>query len=297
MAIDALVDSTQLDADLTSVANAIRTKGGTSASLAFPANFVSAIAAIPSGWSADDIAQAKAPSGSVILSVPYVAGYGKDGIRDYAFYGNSAITDITITTYPNIYSYAFANMKALRSISAPLCQSMGNIGINSADSILRGCTALVTVNLPELTTIGGNMFNGCTSLVNIALPKVTTMTANSSFNGCTSLASVDFGAPTKIGGSDFFKNCSSLTALILRGSSVCALNNTGCLSGTPFASGSTGGTLYVPASLVSSYQSATNWSTILGYTNNQIKSIESTHTDPTAPIDLTLYYADGTPIT
>ena len=49
MALDKLVDSTQLDADLTSVANAIRTKGGTSASLAFPAGFVSAIAAIPSG--------------------------------------------------------------------------------------------------------------------------------------------------------------------------------------------------------------------------------------------------------
>lgn len=49
MAVDKLVDSTQLDSDLTSVANAIRTKGGTSASLAFPADFVSAIAAIPSG--------------------------------------------------------------------------------------------------------------------------------------------------------------------------------------------------------------------------------------------------------
>lgn len=49
MAVDKLVDSTQLDADLTSVANAIRTKGGTSAALAFPADFVSAIAAIPSG--------------------------------------------------------------------------------------------------------------------------------------------------------------------------------------------------------------------------------------------------------
>lgn len=49
MAVDKLVDSAQLDADLTSVANAIRTKGGTSADLAFPADFVSAIAAIPSG--------------------------------------------------------------------------------------------------------------------------------------------------------------------------------------------------------------------------------------------------------
>ena len=49
MAVDKLVDSSQLDSDLTSVANAIRTKGGTSASLAFPAGFVSAIGDIPSG--------------------------------------------------------------------------------------------------------------------------------------------------------------------------------------------------------------------------------------------------------
>lgn len=49
MALDKLVDSTQLDTDLTSVANAIRTKGGTSAQLAFPAGFVSAIDAIPTG--------------------------------------------------------------------------------------------------------------------------------------------------------------------------------------------------------------------------------------------------------
>ena len=49
MALDKLVDSTQLDADLTSVANAIRTKGGTSASLAFPADFVTAIGNIQTG--------------------------------------------------------------------------------------------------------------------------------------------------------------------------------------------------------------------------------------------------------
>ena len=49
MSVDKLVDSTQLNADLTSVANAIRTKGGTSAQLAFPNGFVSAIDAIPTG--------------------------------------------------------------------------------------------------------------------------------------------------------------------------------------------------------------------------------------------------------
>lgn len=49
MAVDKLVDSTQLDADLTSVANAIRAKSGGSGQLAFPAGFVSEIGNIPSG--------------------------------------------------------------------------------------------------------------------------------------------------------------------------------------------------------------------------------------------------------
>ena len=49
MAVDKLVDSKQLDADLTSVADAIREKGGTSERLAFPSGFVSAIGNISGG--------------------------------------------------------------------------------------------------------------------------------------------------------------------------------------------------------------------------------------------------------
>lgn len=41
------------DTDMTSVADAIRTKGGTSASLAFPTGFVNAINDIPSGGGAN----------------------------------------------------------------------------------------------------------------------------------------------------------------------------------------------------------------------------------------------------
>ena len=46
MALDKAVDSAQLNADLTAVADAIRTKGGTSEQLAFPDGFVSAVQAI-----------------------------------------------------------------------------------------------------------------------------------------------------------------------------------------------------------------------------------------------------------
>ena len=63
MAVDKLVDSTQLDADLTSVANAIRTKGGTSAQMAFPAGFVSAVNAIPTGGGGGGIDPFPLPEG------------------------------------------------------------------------------------------------------------------------------------------------------------------------------------------------------------------------------------------
>ena len=46
MAKDKAVDSTQLDADLESVADAIRAKGGTSAQLSFPTGFVDAVEAL-----------------------------------------------------------------------------------------------------------------------------------------------------------------------------------------------------------------------------------------------------------
>lgn len=49
MALDKLVDSTALDNGLTTVANAIRTKGGTTAQLSFPDGMAEAIEDLPSG--------------------------------------------------------------------------------------------------------------------------------------------------------------------------------------------------------------------------------------------------------
>lgn len=49
MAYDKVIDSAALDANLTTVAEAIRSKGGMSASLAFPSGFADAISAIKTG--------------------------------------------------------------------------------------------------------------------------------------------------------------------------------------------------------------------------------------------------------
>lgn len=77
MAVDKLVDSTQLDADLTSVANAIRTKGGTSAQLAFPAGFVQAVQDIPTGTSPTLITKTITENGTYEASDDDADGYSE----------------------------------------------------------------------------------------------------------------------------------------------------------------------------------------------------------------------------
>lgn len=85
-----------------------------------------------------------------------------------------------------------------------------------------------------------------------------------------------------------FNNDSNLKTLILRKAALSVLSNINAFNGTPFASGKAGGTLFVPADLIPTYQSATNWSTILGYDNNSIKAIEGSQYEHA--------YANGTTI-
>lgn len=54
MALDKLVDSTQLDSDLGDVADAIRAKSGGTSQLAFPAGFITEIQSISTGGGGGD---------------------------------------------------------------------------------------------------------------------------------------------------------------------------------------------------------------------------------------------------
>lgn len=195
-------------------------------------------------------------------------------------YSNSDITSVA--------AHSCRGWSNLKGIDLPNITSLG-------DNAFYG-TGITRLFLPEITSISGAaVFRACTSLKSVVFKKSVSVTGTAqTFYGCTALESFDTNGG-RIGGNDF-NGSTALKTIVVRGSSVITLAATNALDNTPFKSGGTGGTLYVPNDLISSYQSASNWSTILGYANNSIKSIESTHTDPNAPIDLTLYYADGTPI-
>lgn len=150
----------------------------------------------------------------------------------------------------------------------------------------RSATSLTSVTFPAtLSSIGDYAFTG-TGLAKAVLHTVTTM-GTYAFSGITSLTAVDIGSSGEIK-ANTFNGDTALNVLVLRENSVTALANINALNNTPFASGKSGGTLYVPQSLISSYQSASNWSTILGYANNSITKIEGSVYENA--------YVDGTPI-
>ena len=256
------------DTDLTSVANAIRTKGGTSAQLAFPAGFVSAIGDLPGGggsYVAADWGDPTKPTGAVTINIAYA--YADRDSSSGLLERRTGITDVSL---PNATAlpHNFAQYSSITSLNAPLVQ-----------------------------TAGQNIINRCSGMTGLVLPSLNDTYSNGAFEFATNLQYADFGGAT--GGTlkaNTFSGNAKMSVLVLRATSAWTLDAISAFNNTPFASGKAGGTLYVPNSLIATYQSASNWSTILGYATNQIKSIESTHTDPNAPIDLTLYYADGTPI-
>lgn len=88
MSVDKLVDSNQLNSDLTSVANAIRTRGGTSSQLAFPSGFVSAVGAIGNTYTAGD-------EGKVVSSGALVA-QGSDTVTVNDTYDTTLISSLTV---------------------------------------------------------------------------------------------------------------------------------------------------------------------------------------------------------
>ena len=280
MAVDKLVDSAQLDTDLTAVANAIRTKGGTSASLTFPNGFVDAIDDIETGGGTDYLAQA---TNNTLTS------YSSDAVtavRASAFSGVTALQRISLPNATMINASAFANCTNLSSVEIP---SVTNILPNAFNN----CSALTSIDLKSVTLIGSSGF-AFSALTVLCAPnaKVRTQVSRNNIHLTTVdiLAGAANDAGTTMGISAYtFQSNTALTTLILRSTDFCKLDNISAFTDTPFASGGSGGTLYVSSALVSQYTQATNWSTILGYTNNQI-----------LPIEGSIYetqYADGTPIT
>jgi len=281
MAVDKLVDSTQLDTDLTAVANAIRTKSGTSAQLVFPSGFVSAVEAIETGGGGLSLEDAlnKQLTGDIVLTVNPARTEAAASILAGLFFGNR-ITSLRCTglvTCPEQFVAQVLNKTDLLTVEMD-STSIGN-------SVCQYANKLTSVRFPNANREkvnygwqGANAFLNCSRLTDVYIPLCPTIQENM-FKACTSLSFLDLPSVTRIR-ANAFHSCSALKTIVLRSSTVVTLENVNAFTtSTPFASGGSGGTIYVPSSLISSYQTATNWSTLYGYGATTFAAIEGSEYD------------------
>ena len=149
------------------------------------------------------------------------------------------IQEYTNDRVTEVGDYAFA-LRHIKSVNFPICKTIYRNAFAS-------CYQLSSVNFPKCTNIWSYAFFLChhSSFISVSFP------------ACTSIASYAFC------------DCYNLSQFYLTGSSVCTLLNSNAFNNTPYAGYSNhfSGTpyIYVPASLVDTYKTATNWTYFSSY--------------------------------
>ena len=155
-----------------------------------------------------------------------------DKLGDYAFYGCSVLTNLTIpSSVTSIGESAFEYCRSLTSLAIPssvtsigesafeYCSSLTSLTIPSSVTLIgwyafKGCSGLTSLTIPSsVTWIGYSAFKGCSGLTNLTIPSSVTSIGESAFQGCSGLTSLTISSSVTSIGESAFSGCSGLTNL------------------------------------------------------------------------------------
>ena len=200
-----------------------------------------------------------------------------------AFYGCNKLDTVSLPSVTNVPDACFYNCASLKTIDIPAATTIGSTNRFSGVGAFYGCKALESVHFPKVVNVGTSTFSECRALTEVYLPEANAI-YTTAFNWCSSIAKLEIPKVETIyerilynayqGGltildmpsakliyGDAIRG-SGINHLVLRNPSVvCSFN------GTTFngANSTYAPNIYVPASLLDTYKSATNWSLYADY--------------------------------
>lgn len=263
-----------------------------------------------------------AADGTTVLQTVTDVVYGTEAVytgetptkTNYRFVGwNPSVESVTedLTVYP-LFVYAGSIARQLLTGDAGADTIESDVTGMVRPYALHNTSGITTVILPNVTALDQRAFNGVATIETLSLPSVQDIGAYAFgylnkltelylpslgsgaltnefyvFQDCTRLVTLDLGHVSGSITGASLQGCSSLVSLILRGSSVLSLGNVNVFNSTKYAtSGSGGAYVYVPSSLISSYQSATNWTTLYAAHSDMFRALEDYTVDGTVDGEL-----------
>ena len=155
-----------------------------------------------------DLSDAKIVGGGLLYFFNVYTSYN-DKLGDYAFYGCSGLTSLTIpSSVTEIGWHAFEDCSSLTSLTIP--SSVTSIG----SWAFSGCSGLTNLTIPSsVTEIGDAAFRDCSGLTSFTIPFGVTSIGSWAFSGCSGLTSFTIPSSVTSIGSKAFSGCSGLTNL------------------------------------------------------------------------------------
>ena len=153
------------------------------------------------------------------------------------------------------------------------CTNLSNITFTSLQSFSgsdfynTGITQITTTTFPNLVynafSSAPAVFAYCSNLTSVDFSSSSiSQTGSQTFTNCTSLQTAKFSTSLQTIGGSCFSYCTSLEHLYLPRTSVVSLGSTAFNNTTQLI------TVHVPSTLISAYQTASNWSTL--YNNGRV---------------------------
>ncbi len=131
-----------------------------------------------------------------------------DSIGASAFYGNKALSSLTLKEGVTLGKAAFADATALETLALPNGVTFTDGSSNSGENrgAFGGCTALESVTFGGMTELGAYAFYGCTALTSVDVDHVAKL-GNYVFSGCSALQEAVIPAGLEVIPQRAFENC------------------------------------------------------------------------------------------